>query len=384
MKRHHACSTQGKLPITDLIESTMKKISSLAYRLTNRIMLWLCMKLQTTRVYNKPMHALFEMSSSCNLDCPLCNTGGLKHEFKHIKRGNMSFTTFQKGMNTLLPQLEHILLYNWGGPFLNKDLVRCITYATSQNVTTQLSTNMNLYTQDLGRGMIESGLTKMVVSCDGLTQKTYEQYRTGGELAKVASAVLDLISQKKQTHSKFPLIEMQFIVFSHNEHEIEAFETYWKNKGVDTVNFIRMSYMSEVGEKVAKANRMVPQHQDFQPDHPYGSIKKCSFPYGQITLNYNGDWYTCCFPAGETDYRIDNILTADFWTVWNGPYYQYSRKLLRTQQIPKGEFQTMCHDCTGIFPQRDGIRNYWSMSLPVLPMADASQARNAGNTEHSS
>lgn len=331
------------------------------------------MKKQTARVCNKPMHALFEMSSACNLDCPLCNTGGLKHEFKHIKRGNMSFNTFKKGMDILLPQLEHILLYNWGEPFLNKDLVRCVSYATNKHVTTQLSTNMNLYTPELGRDMIESGLTKMVVSCDGLTQETYVQYRTGGDLSKVEAAVLDLIAQKKQYKSQFPLIEMQFIVFAHNEHEIEDFETYWKSKGVDTVNFIRMSYMSQIGEKIAKAKHMVPEHKDFQPDHPYGHVKKCSFPYGQITLNYNGDWYTCCFPAGETEYRIDNILTADFWKVWNGPYYQYSRKLLRTQRLPDGEFQTMCHDCTGIFPQRDGVRNYWSMSLPVLHTVDEPQ-----------
>lgn len=327
-------------------------------RIFNKVLAKVASTLQLSRVWNKPANAIFEMSSSCNLNCPLCNTGGMRKEYSHVQRGIMSFSTFNAGLDKLLPQVESILLYNWGEPFLNRDLFSCIGYARQHNVKTQLSTNMMLYTEEIGRKLIAMELTKLVVSCDGVTQETYERYRRGGKLSKVIEGVENLLALKQELSAKLPLIEMQCVVFKFNEHELGEYERFWKGKGVDSINFIRMSYMSRQGKELAEQLDFVPENPEFRPYHPYGSLKKCSDLYSQVTIDWNGDWYTCCFPAGERDYRVGNIVTDDFWTVWNGEKYRYSRKLLKTCSSGEGYCETMCHDCTGIYP-REETRRYW-------------------------
>jgi radical SAM protein with 4Fe4S-binding SPASM domain len=331
-------------------------------RKLNRLLCALYAWRQADIARNKPFDAIFEMSSSCNLKCPLCNTGGLRNEFRHVERGAMKFSTFKAALDKLLPEIEHLTLYNWGEPFLNQDLFRCIEYATRREVTTQLSTNMMLLGIERAQKVIASGLTLMIVSCDGLTQETYGRYRAGASLEKLIAHVDELIALKRSLRSPLPRIRMQFIVFKHNEHEMDEFNRFWLTRGADDVDFIRMSFMSIPGEEIARKQGWIPDDPDYQPFHPYGTLKRCGYLYHHVTINYNGDWYTCCFPSGETDYRIGNLVTDDFWEVWNGEYYRYCRRLLREQRVPPGRFEAMCHDCTGVFPQREDVKRYWRTS----------------------
>lgn len=313
---------------------------------------------QLITIKNKPTYAIFEMSNRCNLHCSLCNTGAMRPHFPGVERGTMRFETFKAGLDKLLPEIESILLYNWGEPLLNNDLFRCIEYAKGYHVRTQLSTNMMLYTEETGLHLIQSGLDKLIVSCDGLDQATYQKYRSGGDLAKVVTSVENIILQKRRMRTLHPHIEMQCIVFAFNEHQMQPYEQFWLSKGVDTVNFIKMSYMSSYGRAKAQNNGYIPSHQDFQPHFPYGAMKSCSEPYNHVTIDWNGDWYTCCFPSGMREYRIGNIVTDDFWEIWNGEKYRYCRALLKNQISGDGYCETICHDCTGVFPSRD-TKRYW-------------------------
>jgi len=330
-----------------------------ARREVNRYLLDTALQRQLSTVMNKPIHAIFEMSSACNLNCTLCNTGALKRHFPNVKRGFMTFETFKAGLDKLLPEVESILLYNWGEPLLNKSAFDCVLYATKHYVGTQMSTNMMLYTEEIGGQMIKSGLQSLIVSCDGLDQATYESYRSGGDLQKVIAGVENLVALKKRLNSSLPLIQMQFIVFRQNENQMQEFKSFWKAKGVDSVNFINMSYMSSHGRELAEKLDFRPVNPAFQPHHPYGTVKNCGDFYSQVTVDWNGDWHTCCFPSGMPEYRIGNIVEDDFWSTWNSEKYQYCRSLVRDQKSGPGYCETMCHDCTGIFPRSD-TKRYWS------------------------
>jgi len=327
-------------------------------KIINNILFFYSNYFQPVKVYNKPMHAIFEMSNKCTLKCPLCRTGGLKKYFDYINEGSMDFDIFKAGIDKLLPELERVTLYIYGEPFLNKDLFICINYAFRNKILTSISTNMMLYNEKIGRKLIESGLTEIIVSCDGLTQETYEKYRIGGNLSKLIQNVDNLISLKKKYNSKNPIIIMQFIIFKHNEYEIKEYERFWKSRDVDEISFLRMTYMTKYGEKEAKRLDLIPRNKKYLPFHPYGNVKKCLELYNCVTIDWNGDWYTCCHPSGEIDFRIGNIVTDNFWKVWNGEKYRYCRKLLKHKVDEKIYCETMCHDCTGIYPRND-TKKFW-------------------------
>jgi radical SAM protein with 4Fe4S-binding SPASM domain len=327
-------------------------------RLLNKALAFAANQIRPSRTINKPFYAIFEMSNRCTLNCALCNTGGLKERFRHIDRGTMSFETFKAGLDKLLPEIDLVMLHNWGEPLLNPNLFRCIEYSSHHQLNICLSSNLMMYNENIGRRLVETGLTKLIVSADGLHQETYEKYRRGGDLSRVSRAVENMIDLKNSKNSPIPKIEMQFIVFKHNEHEMEEYESYWKEKGVDSVRFIRMSFMSGEGRAVATELDLIPNNPDFKPHDPYGTVRKCHDLYSHVSIDWNGDWYTCCFPSGEKIYRMGNIVDDDFWSIWNGEKYIYCRRLVRTGKSQGNYTETMCHDCTGVYPKGE-TKNYW-------------------------
>lgn len=362
-------------PIRILIDGRLSPVAFIL-RLMNAALCLVSFRLKLLRLPNKPIHAIFEMTNACNLRCPLCNTGGLQQHFRHIDKGLMRFAVFKAGIDKLSPQIQTVLLYTWGEPLLNKELYRCIEYAYHQGVDTVISSNMMLYDEKLGEKLIHSGLTKMIVSCDGLTQESYERYRRGGDLNTVTENVENLLALRRRHSSVYPKVEMQFIVFQHNEHEMADYRRFWEMKGVDAVNFIRMSYMSQIGKAIAETEGYIPLNPDFQPYHPYGSMKQCSDLYFHVTIDWNGDWYTCCFPPGEDAFRLGNIATDDFWRIWNGERYRYFRRLLRDQRVGDTWYETMCHDCTGVYPNKNA-KSYW-MREQKSDAADAVKQHDIG------
>lgn len=64
----------------------------------------------------------------------------------------------------------------------------------------------------------------LVVRCaiDGITQKAYEQYRVGGNLRNVIQNIQKLNEFKEKYGSEKPRLIFQFVIFGHNEHQIEA------------------------------------------------------------------------------------------------------------------------------------------------------------------
>ena len=72
---------------------------------------------------------------------------------------------------------------------------------------------------------VDYGLDRLIISIDGLTQKTYEQYRVNGKLSKVLKASKYLVEAKKERGSATPHLIFQFLAVKPNEHEIpQVFE----------------------------------------------------------------------------------------------------------------------------------------------------------------
>ncbi len=146
----------------------------------------------------------------------------------------MCLDDFKKIIDQLKDYLYEILLFGFGEPLLHKDIYRMIKYATENNIRTVLSSNLcNLQEGDIDR-IIYSGLELLVVSLDGITQKTYQKYRVKGDVEKVKQNVETLIQRKKELGKSIPVIQIQFIVMDHNRHLI----TIEYSRRIDVEEFI--------------------------------------------------------------------------------------------------------------------------------------------------
>lgn len=145
----------------------------------------------------------------------------------------MSFECF-KELLTLNPGIRHVDLDNFGELFLNPDLLKIMEYAYSRNVmlSCPAGVNLNNVSMEVLEGLVKYRFHYLNISLDGATPDTYKIYRKGGDWNKVVENIKVINRFKKKYKSKYPKMQWQFIVFGHNEDEIETAKTMASDLGM--------------------------------------------------------------------------------------------------------------------------------------------------------
>jgi MoaA/NifB/PqqE/SkfB family radical SAM enzyme len=179
-----------------------------------------------------PFSLSIEPTTACNLGCPECPSG-----LKQFTRptGKLNLDVHQEMLNQTSKSVFYINYYFQGEPFLHPQFLDLIRQAKKHKIYTATSTNAHFIDQKKAEEIIGSGLDRLIISIDGLTQETYENYRVHGNLAKVIEATKLLIAAKKQKKSATPHLIFQFLAVKPNEHEIPAVFTLGNELGIDEV-----------------------------------------------------------------------------------------------------------------------------------------------------
>src|SRR6185437_3796280 len=124
-----------------------------------------------------PMSISFEPTTSCNLRCPECPSG-----LRAFTRptGMLENSFFRQTINDIYKDILYLIFYFQGEPYLNRNFLDMVKYASSKKIYTATSTNAHYLTDEVAKKTIESGLDRLIISIDGTTQEVYKQYRIGG------------------------------------------------------------------------------------------------------------------------------------------------------------------------------------------------------------
>ena len=190
---------------------------------------------QKTTLRCQPYYYIIDVCNVCNLRCPLCPTGNLT---VGRKQAMLPLSQYKEIFDKIREYALVVSLYNHGEPLLNPDVFSIIEHTHRNQVGTDISSNFNWPRPVDVNDFIRSGLDYVTVSLDGVTQESYEQYRVRGDISEVFENLKRLVSAKKALKSKTPLIEWQFIVFQHNEHEMSAAKKLASEIGVDLLRFV--------------------------------------------------------------------------------------------------------------------------------------------------
>jgi MoaA/NifB/PqqE/SkfB family radical SAM enzyme len=189
-------------------------------------------RLLLERVRTYPLKATIDISNVCNLRCPICQVGSktLPHP-----RGLMSFERFEQILEEIGDYLFEIEYYRYGEPLTNRELPGMVALARSYGIRTKISTNLLLLTPELARGLVEAGLDILVACADGADQEVYVQYRRRGSFERFLDRLRLLLELKKELRSERPRVLWQFLVFRHNEHQIEQARGLAESLGVEFI-----------------------------------------------------------------------------------------------------------------------------------------------------
>jgi MoaA/NifB/PqqE/SkfB family radical SAM enzyme len=199
----------------------------------NRYLLKFDLLFRPSRCLSSPLELQLEPTNRCNLTCGVCLRKVKKHE-----AADMSFEDF-KHIIDKFKYLKLVTLHGWGEPLLNENIFDMIRYAKKYHPDIKIDTNLTCLDEDNAEKLVASGLDKIVVSIDGLNSGTYSKYRIGGDFDKVMNNLKLLIKKRKKLKSLKPYITWQFLVFRHNEHEIDNAVKMGRKLGVDHVGITK-------------------------------------------------------------------------------------------------------------------------------------------------
>ncbi len=292
-----------------------------------------------------PYWLTIDPANYCTLRCPFCPTGQGRGS---REKGMLSFENFKKLADELGPYLIHIDFCNWGEPLLNNQIYRMIEYAKQYNVDTKVDSSLNHFSEKDAEDMVLSGLDRLIVSIDGASQETYSKYRIGGDFNKVIDNLKILVSKRKELGRVNPYISWQFLVFRHNEHEIEDAKIMSRDLGVDSIGitkaFIGNKEWIPLNEEYSHYKKEEIK-EEFTSEHfKVSRHMACNWPWEAIVINPNGSVSVCCSVEDEKD-DFGNIFEASFRDIWNNDKYRQARRFIRNKKGDAEESNNICIGC---------------------------------------
>lgn len=298
---------------------------------------------RNSHISGLPMNIAIEPTNACNLQCPVCETGvgDLNRKTKYIK-----FDDFKIIIDKIYKHTNVLMYYFMGEPFLNKDWVKEVRYAKDKGIPfITTCTNGDLANAE---DIIESKIDFVSFQLGGMSDETHKIYRVGSDFEKVIKNLEELLLLKKKKNATWLEIEVGLILMKHNEHEVEKFKNFCKEKGVDYCNVIDPCVRT-----VEQGHEMLPTDKDhwfYDPKSFYkGQLKPriipkndCSWIYYSMVITAEGDIVPCCRDPRAT-LKMGNLITDSLEDIWNNEKYQGFRNAILNNQ----KNVDICRLCSG-------------------------------------
>jgi len=276
------------------------------------------------------------------LNCPQCPSGAgiLKR-----KNGYLKIDDFKKVIDELKGSLVEVLLYFQGEPFLNSDIFSMINYAKKKKIYTTINTNGNFTNPEkIAEEIVKSGLEKVIISLDGVTEETYNKYRKDGDLNLVLEGIQNIIREKKKNRQKKPKVILQFLLMKHNEMEIRKFKRLVRELECDgyIIKTVQV-YPGLNNEEFLPSRIEYRRYSTIYGDINYNTnIKnRCKRLWAAMVITWDGIFVPCCFDK-DAHFNLGNAFRdGDSLIVWKA---EESRRF-RNSVLKNQAKIDICNNC---------------------------------------
>lgn len=287
-----------------------------------------------------PILLTIEPVRGCNINCVMCGAGEAKKRY-------LSFEDFKKIID-LFDESIYIFLYLWGEPFLSKDIVKMIEYASI--VKRKLVTVYSNFTilPDV-ESLILSEPYEITASIDTFVPEKYESIRKGASFKNVMKNLKKIVEYKRKLKKVFPIISINSVISKETIGDIEVGIKTAIEIGVDKIKlqelfpFPRKSLDIPGEEEMKELYYLIDKYRnkikvEFMPF--YGGNWRifprgyCFLAHFSLTMDINKDVFPCCMPfyfseAVKILFTLcDNSDNPIFGNIANGD----KKSILRTRR----------------------------------------------------
>ena len=283
--------------------------------------------------YSQISHVHFEPTQRCQAACPMCD----RTNNSHIKNAEISINQFKQIINSdFVKQLRSFLMCcNHGDPMIAKDTLEMYKWLIYNNekLHLQMTTNGGGRSDDWWKSLAEifGEHGKVSFSVDGL-EDTNHLYRVNVDWKRVENS-MDVFTQ---AGGKGVWV---FLIFEHNEHQVEEAERMaklfglefvrkksgrwvqsYKNKKVDKKITIKGKEIKPPTEpkhqnkSVNRYDKLIKSHGTFQEYLDKTKIKCKSIDTKEIYISAEGLVTPCCWTAGNLYKVYEKIGQNQIWS----------------------------------------------------------------------
>jgi MoaA/NifB/PqqE/SkfB family radical SAM enzyme len=293
----------------------------------------------------------FDLTGTCNAQCPYCMTGPGKLRVKNF----IEVDTFKKAIlklkdsGIIFPDTV-VSLYNWGEPFIHPKIESIIEVMNELDVFYALSTNASLY-HDLNPSLVKK-LKHIIFSISGFSQASYDKIH-GFKFEKIKENIRKFVYTARASGYK-EQITIFFHVYQFNLLEIEKAKEFARELNVNLYPF--HAIMNEwdkmeqfVEDKLAYDDLLKMSQALFLfnfKDLINNAPKDYFCPqWNYLTIDEQCNVLVCCqTPKYDKSYQLGNILTDSFDEI-----------------LFKKQNNDVCAKCL-----KSGLAYYINNSLPML------------------
>jgi radical SAM protein with 4Fe4S-binding SPASM domain len=293
---------------------------------------------------------MVEPSGACNLRCPLCPTG-----LKLTERDGYTLSPedFERALGIFRHTLRTITFWNYGEPFLNRNLGRMVAVAARHGIRTRISTNGHFLERPMLDDLLKAGLTQLIVSVDTPHPELYSRYRVRGDFDRVSRGFRHAAERKRALGAGTEIIA-QYMLMSGSEN-LDSIIAHGETLRADKVVVKTLGIGSAVAQPSDREWALMPEADEFNRYVSREDIRakvnwedsRCSYIWRRMVLNSDGHCVPCCRDQ-MAQFKLGAIRGGrTLASVWNGRGYRRYRRHIR--QTQKNE--VMCQRCPELVHQ---------------------------------
>lgn len=187
-----------------------------------------------------PPYITIELTTACNFNCRHC-----WRPYSLQKRGVGSITDsmYEKIIMEISTSAHFCQVLKIGGagepalhPHFHEFMIH-LNVLERRKINAILYTNGTLFDRFRSEEIMNWNISTIVVSVDGIDQKSYEQIRTGGNYCRLLKQLKEFVNYRKNRSLSYPLIEIRHVIMpSETIGQLLCFLRQWGIIG-DTVKY---------------------------------------------------------------------------------------------------------------------------------------------------
>lgn len=289
---------------------------------------------------------------ACNFTCEYCFLSVPQKERGFVSDWPaMKFDLYKKCIDEMAQfddQLKVLRFVGMGEPLLHKNIAEMIAYAVDRKVAlrVELLTNGSLLTRQISDALISAGLSRMVISIQGLSKEKYRQIsKVDIDFENFISNIEYFYKHKTNTHVYIKIVDYALNEVDTKQKFYEIFGDVCDSIAVENA----VPIMPGVDyEKVLKN----PEGSATQFGLPVSPIQVCPQPFFTMQINPDGKVVPCyqiSYPGimGDSNHQT-------MQEIWNGDGYRSFRRAMLDGRDTANDICAQCNFIKyRLFPEDD-------------------------------